>query len=236
MIATAQRGRRVGHAQSADIERLARIGPHIQRTMRLNLLIGYLNSRLAAAYDALDCMDHGVCLLSSGGRIVFANRVARDFSQSRDVVWLGRERLETDTRSGKASLDGAIGAACSPLDALPRSGSVRLEKRDGRPLIVHVIALSERVRGRLVGAPAVLVLIHDQDRKRGMTASDLGAVFELTVTEGEIAVALGEGLTQGEICAVRGIGLNTLKTHRRRIFEKLGVASQSALVRLLNGF
>lgn len=54
--------------------------------------------------------------------------------------------------------------------------------------------------------------------------------FGLTKKETEIAIRLIQNERQAEIVESLDITLNTFKTHRRRIYEKLGAARQIDLV------
>ena len=236
MIATSQRAQRIGHAQTTDFRRLGQLGAHIQRAMRLKLGISDLNIRLAAAYDALDEIGHGVCLLSGLGTIVFANAAARAMRQGQSPVWLGRIKLETNP-ADRAALEAAIRRAASGTSD-PANGfsSMLLTGVQHSRVIAHVLPLGERTRSRLFGAPTVLVILHDPHRLGRLGTQDCMTLFELTRSEAQIALALGQGRAPADICAERGIGINTLKTHRKRIFEKVGVASQSELVRLISSF
>ncbi|HEV7434693.1 MAG TPA: helix-turn-helix transcriptional regulator, partial [Pseudorhizobium sp.] len=59
------------------------------------------------------------------------------------------------------------------------------------------------------------------------------AVFGLSPVQKRLAAHVAEGLTLAEIAATMNITRATARTHLERIFDKTGVRSQSALVRLL---
>jgi DNA-binding CsgD family transcriptional regulator/PAS domain-containing protein len=237
MIATAQRGRRIGHAQPADMEILGQIGPHIQRAMRLKLLVGDLRDRLFASERALDEVPQGIVILSAAGRVIFANLRARHLTQGRDPLWIALGRLVALSRDSQSRLDAAIGSAAS-AGASPgtrRFGTVRLDRPEGRAVLAHVLSLGERLRASLIGAPSVLVLIHDPETDVAPDAAPLALLFDLTPVESAIAARLAAGVSPAEICRERGISANTLKTHRRRLYDKMGVNSQAELAHLVAG-
>lgn len=235
MIATAQRPASIGHAQREDMEVLARLGPHIQRAMRLRLLVTDLNVRLGAAYDALDQVPQGVCLLSGTSCILYANRVARQLTLAEDSIRIGKNRLELANSSAQSRLNAAISAASGPAGSAAASG-LRIDREGRRPIAIHVLSIGSKMRERLVGAPNILLLFYDPDRQLALRSQDLAALFGLTSSEAEIALALAYGRTPAEVCRMRGIANNTLKTHRRRIFDKIGVSSQAELARVLSGY
>jgi DNA-binding NarL/FixJ family response regulator len=55
---------------------------------------------------------------------------------------------------------------------------------------------------------------------------------QLTPREGEVLERLQEGATNAEIADDLGIGVETVRTHARKIYRKLGVASRRELARL----
>ena len=66
-----------------------------------------------------------------------------------------------------------------------------------------------------------------------MPAAALAVIYDLTPAETRVMELLAEGKTQAEIGLQLGISTNTVKTHRRRVFEKTGASRQVELVRLL---
>jgi len=61
----------------------------------------------------------------------------------------------------------------------------------------------------------------------------LAPAFELTATEAKIAVSIAAGGGVPATARALRISPNTVHTHLRRIFRKLGVNDQAALVRVL---
>ncbi len=55
----------------------------------------------------------------------------------------------------------------------------------------------------------------------------------LTPMESRVAALRAEGKTVGEIASATGRRVNTIRTHARHIFRKLGITRQVDLVRLV---
>lgn len=233
MIATAQRGRRVGHAQTSDIRQLGVIGPHIQRAMQVKLMLDDANRKLALSYEAMDSLEIGVVILNTN-IIVHANKSALQLNREQDRLWLGRGRLEATHGVDRKRLDEAIAYARRKNRSNRSFSSLSIERENQRPLILHIIALSDRHRDLLFGTPSVLILVKDPERSGRTDPRILTDLFDLTPSEAAIAVALGDGASPESVCLQRGISANTLKTHRKRIFSKIGVSSQSELATLLS--
>ena len=58
-------------------------------------------------------------------------------------------------------------------------------------------------------------------------------LFDLTLAESSLALALADGLTLDEASDRLSIRKNTARAHLRSIFAKIGVRRQTTLVRLL---
>lgn len=69
--------------------------------------------------------------------------------------------------------------------------------------------------------------------EKAAAAEVLARVHKLTRAEAEVALALASGTKAPDIAHARGISINTVKTFRRRIYDKLGVRDQVELMREL---
>jgi DNA-binding CsgD family transcriptional regulator len=54
----------------------------------------------------------------------------------------------------------------------------------------------------------------------------------LTHREGDVLLLLGQGLSNAEIAVALQIGIETVRSHVRNVFRKLGVSSRRALLAL----
>ncbi len=68
---------------------------------------------------------------------------------------------------------------------------------------------------------------------RAAAADVLARAYGLTRAEAEVAVALAAGTKAPDIAHGRSISINTVKTFRRRVYDKLGVSDQVELMREL---
>jgi DNA-binding NarL/FixJ family response regulator len=83
----------------------------------------------------------------------------------------------------------------------------------------------------LARAEAELAATGERARKRG--AGDGG---ELTPQERRIAVLVSDGLTNREVAARLFVSTNTVETHLRHVFQKLGVRSRTELANRITDF
>jgi len=77
--------------------------------------------------------------------------------------------------------------------------------------------------------PVAAVLLHPRVPKP-LTADLLRATYRLTPRETEICILVYKGLKDEEIARTLGIGFATVRTHMKRLFAKIEVASRSELV------
>ena len=83
-------------------------------------------------------------------------------------------------------------------------------------------------------APFAILVVK---RSGGSSAADLEFLREaygLTASEAEIALLLRAGRPRDSICAARGITRETLRSHLRALFAKLGVSRETEAIHLLH--
>ena len=81
--------------------------------------------------------------------------------------------------------------------------------------------------------PAVALFIRDPERRSEASREVVRQLFDLTLAESSLALALADGLTLDEAAERLSIRKNTARAHLRSIFAKIGVRRQTTLVRLL---
>jgi DNA-binding CsgD family transcriptional regulator len=96
-----------------------------------------------------------------------------------------------------------------------------------RPIPIREWSESQRRR------PTVAVFIRDPDCHTRASCELLNRLFRLTPAESTLAMYMANGLTLDEAAGELQIRKNTARAHLRSIFSKVGVTSQTALVRVL---
>ena len=201
----------------SDAAFLALLRPHLEKALRINGLLAEAEADRGMLERGLDRLAVGVIALDRERRPVYANGAAERFLRDNDGLAVRHGRLVLP--------DSATG---------PDADTLILRRPSGRlPYRIECLSLA-RDRGAGLPRAAVAVLfVTDPERRPGPPAVAWRELFGLTPAETRVAVALGEGRSPAEAMAMLGSGRNTLKTHRRRIYEKTGVSSQAALARLL---
>ena len=201
-----------------------------------------LSPQLAA--DALrallDALGTALLLVDEHGRPIFINRRAARILSQHDGLAIGPNGLVTDSPRGTRSLRVAMAAAAARVHSLDgRSPTLRLSvtRRFPHPpwlLSILPIAPPDGAGGDPAGYAAISILESDaRTRIDPMSAADY---FFLTPREAEVAALLAAGRNSREAARALHIGIGTVRTHLKSLFDKTGARSQTALALKLQAF
>lgn len=235
-----------------SLGRTAREAPFVAGDKQLvgNIVLGHLGRsfglrrELAAMRGANTLLSAvmqqaptGLVLFDALGRPVLVNQKASDIFARRDGLALSEGKLRADGSGPQGQLDTALETVLRIArgNPLPPPLGVAVARRGGtRPYRVVFSLLKPLATAALGPGAAVIALIHDERRAAPQTVPAVfRATYGLTRAEVCLCEALLEGRTLCDAAATLGIKRNTAKTHLARIFDKTGVRSQMALLRLL---
>ena len=111
------------------------------------------------------------------------------------------------------------------------SGVWACRAEDGSHLLVRADALSPSGAGR-----AAVLTLYPTGADRPSAWADLGQVFGLTAAEAGIAKRLVSGERAEAVADDLGISLETVRTHVRRIYNKLSISSREELFSMISPF
>ena len=94
----------------------------------------------------------------------------------------------------------------------------------------HVVLTMTRLRG------AVAITLHLAENDSRVRLVDLHQAFGLTDAERAVAEHLLNGTTADETASLLGVSLETVRTHIKRAYAKLGVSSREAFFNKLRPF
>jgi DNA-binding CsgD family transcriptional regulator len=204
------------------------IGPGIVQEMRVFerhagewkvALLGFMDANAAPAGAVIVHVD-------SSGTVLWKSIAAEAaLAESDDLVVRGG-RLRFRDREIEQQFEAALSWA-SQLDRAYMSthGAV--------PIVVGAgEGLASRIYWVVADAGMILVSLGNMalDENRLKVAA---AIFGLSPAQQRVAALVAEGLSLTEIAERMEITANTARTHLDRIFEKTGVRTQTALVRVL---
>lgn len=80
----------------------------------------------------------------------------------------------------------------------------------------------------------IMLMLSDPFRAIHSEPALLCELFDLTHREADIAILLGNGDKPADIAIRDGVSINTVKSQRNSIYEKMGIRSQMQLIRLIH--
>jgi DNA-binding CsgD family transcriptional regulator len=175
-----------------------------------------------AEFDALDLLGVAAVMIDASARVTSVNRAAETLACD-GALRLTASRIRCADHAARARFDQAILAATAGR----RPDPVSFRSPDGATHAMSATPVGSATRR------AVVVYVYTGHRDAGPSPKLLEALYELTPAEARVAAELALG--DGEAAAARrlGVSVNSVKTHRRRVFEKVGVQRLAQLVRLL---
>jgi DNA-binding CsgD family transcriptional regulator len=232
------RGRHVDNFAAGETAVLRALEPHLATALALHQRLGNAERWSHGLARMLDRLDTGVILADATARPVFVNaRAARVMSES-DGLTCDGFALAASTPAATQELRQAMLLARRIGDHRPAEQQLRLERPSGRaPLLLTVLPL-----GRLdlaiagTGAPSVGVFVTEADAAGTIDRSAVADTFRLTQREADVALMLAAGHDLGEIATRLDVGLSTVRSHLKHLFNKTDAHNQAALVALLRGF
>ena len=164
--------------------------------------------------------------LAADGSVLTQSREAEvALAAEDDLVIRGGKLHIRDSRADQKLQTAIRWAASKDSTLIPDRGAlpIVLEAGEGLPTKVWWV---------IADGGSVYFSLGDRQRDaQRLKAATL--VYELSPSQEQVATLIVEGLSLAEIAARMKITPNTARTHLDRVFEKTGVRTQSALVRVL---
>ena len=230
-----QRSESQGHAEKTDLDRLQLLLPHIQQAFDLTLRLECSRELETGLTAACDWLSDATLLIRTNGTILFANDPARLLLNTGDGMRTVNGELSFTHTQSQTNYLLALSAVLEPTrqETIGARLDFAAKRPSGaEPLVVAVRRLPAARHGLSTGAAAAVFV-----RKPETTSNSVGvlrACFGLTAAEAELAEALRTGVTVSAYGSLRGLSLNTVYTHLRRIKDKTGTSRLPDLVRKLN--
>ena len=207
--------------------------PSLRRSIELDRELRRLRALSGALIIALDRAPYGALFLDRRGRLLHANQVGEGWLRRRHALRLNHDRLQAADPQLQAQLDRALLLA-SQQQARP-AAALLLPGTDGQPagrLMVFPLPPDHAGSG-LPGGAACMLLIHEATGGPPRLSEWLVQQYRLSPGEARLAATLFVGQSLAAAAERLGISRNTAKSHLARVFDKTGVRSQAALLKLL---
>ena len=225
---------KAGAWRSAQTEMVERLLPHVREFVNARQALVNANALGASLAELLDSTGVGVIHLDRRGRIVEANRLARDILRHGDGLSDSGGFLGAWLPDDNSRLQDLLANAIPPLGVQAVGGTATVRRISGLPrFLLHFIPVSGRQLDFGIRPVAVLVLVVDALNRPSPDAEWVAAVLGLSPAESQVAIMLAEGRTPRDIAVATGRRETTVKVLLRRAYRKLGISRQVDLVRLV---
>lgn len=224
--------------------RLRIVLPHVSRAFGVMAKLREADFKVAASRCALDRLTSGVLLFDAHGRVVFANRAARNILEEEDGLRLRHRsgdptlgEIAADRKPSQDALAGAIRDAVSPdiLHAAHFSHAVAVPRPSG--LQDYTLNFSSLAAHNEFGsgsdAPRAIAFITDSAEPVRLDGELLKKTYGLTPAEIRLAGTLTECQTVEETAERLGISKHTAKSQLKSIYMKTNTNNRAKLMRLL---
>jgi DNA-binding CsgD family transcriptional regulator len=211
---------------------------HLTRSMSVQREMAAIRSANALLTSVMCQSPTGLVVFDLQGRPVFINQKASAILAAGDGLALVNGELVADNPLARMQLRQGLSSILQAARGrpVPAPPTVLVARPSGaQPYRVSFSAVGPPGGGGdLPRGSAVVATIHDERRS---TSATVPAVFRTTYGLTRAEVRLCEALLAGdslvEAANALNVSRNTAKTHLARIFDKTGVRSQVALLRLL---
>lgn len=228
---------------AADTALLHTLYPHLERALRLYAAQKRQEAERAVYEDTIDHFVLGSVLLDGMLAVLRVNKAAATIIEAHPGIAIARARLRLADPALRRELDGALARAlaASAGDAHERRGElVRLDTPGGKPLGLLVYPVSQARYYQGAHAPSVIVYLTDLARKldvlqptRESSQALVAQLFGLTPQEARLALLLADGCTLAAAAQQIGVAEAAARNYSKRIYAKMGIGSQSDIVRLV---
>ena len=219
---------------SSQVEMIERLLPHIRQFVRVRHALVNAQALGTSLTDLLDNARTGVVQLDRRGRIVVANRRARDILRKGDGLTDRDGLLRASLPADDTALQELLSRALPPFGGQASSGSMTVKRSVLSPrLVLHAVPVSDERTDMFTSTVAALLLVVDPASRGRIDPALLKDLFGLTPAESQVATMLAEGRTIRQIAVATGRSEGTIRWHVKHIFGKLGVSRQVELVQLV---
>jgi DNA-binding CsgD family transcriptional regulator len=197
-----------------------------------------------ASVDALrallDALGVALLLVDDGGRPIFINRRAAQILAQQDGLANGPNGLAAGCTRTTRSLRNAIAAAAACAHSLhARSTTLRISvpRRSSQPpwlLSILPIAPRDALVGGTTGYAAISIA--ECEAHTRIDPLSAASYFLLTPRETDVAALLAAGRNSREAARALHIGIGTVRTQLKSLFDKTGARNQTALALKLQAF
>lgn len=192
-----------------------------------------------AAFDALNHLPLGIAVVTADGKLLAANRMARDLFEQREGLSLINGTIRTTEETSNDSFYIFLRNASKEPGAvfdLPNGETANCRQHNQQSLLISVAraaSLTSEMPADEDDDRNVILFIENPGWRTKNNIHRLEKNYGLTPTEARLASLIAEGSSIAEVAGLLGISIGTARVHLKRIFAKTGTRRQAELVHLI---
>lgn len=231
------RAHRADPEDTAQVEILSSLSPHLRRAGRLHLKLNDVRTRVSQLSDALDHMRQPAILADREGRVVIANEAAsRLFEPDRLLGVDSSGKLVTCSVKATKQLWQAIEAALRPADQADaqQAADIIVTCADQTPRIsLSVLPLQRREAAprRSLEGGSIMILAREFV-PAAISVETLRSAYNLSPAEARLLSLLATGASLRQASQIVGVSYSTVMSQIKSCFQKTGTHRQAELVAL----
>lgn len=220
--------------EAETLDDLRMLAPHLRRAVQISRLLDMAVGAAATFEATLASTSSAAMLVEADMTIVYANPAAERMLESGDAVRINHGRMELSPALVLGQLELAVRTAAGPEAEMGRCGiGVPGRRRDGTPVVLHVLPLRQRARRTGASDNAVAaIFVADTGGQVPLPIDALAILYDLTPMECRVLELTASGRSSRETALALALAPSTIKTHMRNLFTKTGRHRREDLVRL----
>ena len=211
----------------SDIELITLLTPHLSRATKIYKDLSLYRRYSSISKSILDQSDKGLLVCDEKGRILLANLFANQELEEHEDINVIDQHLNLAPSAYQRRLNQCLAQCVSQAHVADVQESILLERPGGETLLVSIAPLTQQSDFVDIDQPCCLVTLTKQNAVRWpMFIKQYG----LTPKEVLLVQAINRKKKLQQLTIEMGVSYNTLATHLKAIYKKMGVHSQAELM------
>jgi DNA-binding CsgD family transcriptional regulator/GAF domain-containing protein len=213
--------------QAKDFELIKLLTPHLSRAVQIYKDLTLYKQYSAISKSIVDQADKGLLVCDENGRILLANLFANQELEAHDDIKVINQHLVLAPSAYHKRLKQCLAQCVNQPHAVAEHESILLERSGGETLLVSISPLTQHSDFVDIDQPSCLVTLTKQNAVRWPA---LIKQYGLTPKELLLIQAINRKQKLQQLTTEMGVTYNTLATHLKAIYKKMGVHSQAELM------
>lgn len=216
-----------GPVSPNEVSALDELRPFLSRAALLAVRLEH--EKMRSAVELLNTLNLPAAAVTRAGQVVASNSL---FEMADEHVSIGGfDRLKFSNPAAERRV-GEV------LDRVRHSGaggtSLPLRSPSKSPAVLHVLPVRRTVHD-IVGRAEAFIVITPVNAKGPPEAALIAGLFDLSDRESKVAACIARGMQIDAIALQQGVSRETVRSHLKNIYNKIGVRRQADIVALLAG-